>query len=200
MRDTPATWEKEYQSGQTPWDSGITPPEVVEFWSSGRLPTAGLALDLGCGTATNVAYLAALGLTAIGVEHAPTAALRGQRRIHERDLQKRAYLIQGDVTALPFRKLNAQYILDIGCFHGLYPEMRVGYVAGVVENLAVGGIYHLYAFDRVDILRDDPERAHRGVEEDEIAERFQPWFKVVEITRARPDRYPCRWYLLQKLS
>ena len=66
MRDTPATWEKEYQSGQTPWDSGITPPEVVKFWSSRRLPAQGAALDLGCGTATNVAYLANLGLRRSG--------------------------------------------------------------------------------------------------------------------------------------
>ncbi len=198
MRDTPTTWEKEYQSGQTPWDSGITPPEVVEFWSSKRLPAQGVALDLGCGTATNVAYLAGLGLTAIGVEHAPTALLRGQQRLRERDLGKRAHLIQGNVTALPFSQLGGCYMLDIGCFHGLYPEMRDNYVAGVVDNLAAGGIYHLYAFDRVDALRNDPERAHRGVEENEIVERFQPWLQVVEIVRARPDRYPCRWYLLRR--
>lgn len=196
MTESRNTWEEHYRNKQTPWDTGITPPEVVAFWQSGRLARAGLALDLGCGTATNVAYLRQLGLDAIGVEHAWSALQQGRQRLTERRLA--AALVQADVSQLPFRGANASYLLDIGCFHGLFAEQRQGYVAGVVENLAVGGYFHLYAFDRVDELRNNPERAHRGVEEDEIIERFCPQLSVVEIVRANPDRYPCRWYLLRK--
>lgn len=196
MRDTIAAWEENYRTLQTPWDTGITPPEVVAFGQSGQLDPHGSVLDLGCGTATNVAYLSELGLRAIGVEHAMTALLRGKARLAQRSLS--ADLVQADVSALPFRQVNACYILDVGCFHGLREEQRSGYVRGVVENLAPGGYYHLYAFDRIDEFRNNPERAHRGVEENEIVERFCPALTVVEIVRANPDRYPCRWYLLRK--
>jgi hypothetical protein len=75
--------------------------------------------------------------------------------------------------------------------------MRTDYTQNIVMNLAPQGYYHLYAFDRCEELGSDPARAHRGVEENEIVERFSPWLDVVDIQRARPDRYPCRWYLLR---
>ncbi len=55
-------WETHYATGNTPWDTQITPPEVQSFWTSGRLAPQGLALDIGCGPGTNVRYLAELGL------------------------------------------------------------------------------------------------------------------------------------------
>ena len=47
--DRHALFSERYASGETPWDSGITPPEIVELLA--ELP-AGSALDLGCGTGT----------------------------------------------------------------------------------------------------------------------------------------------------
>jgi len=61
-------WDQRYSSGSTPWDTGITPPEVVRFWREHSPPPRGLAVDIGCGPGTNVAYLAALGLRVIGVD------------------------------------------------------------------------------------------------------------------------------------
>ena len=44
-----ARFSERYASGDTPWDSGITPPEILELLDI--LP-AGCALDLGCGSGT----------------------------------------------------------------------------------------------------------------------------------------------------
>jgi len=55
-----AAWEAHYASGNTPWDTQITPPEVQAFWQSDRLAPVGLALDIGCGPGANVRYLAKL--------------------------------------------------------------------------------------------------------------------------------------------
>ena len=93
---------------------------------------------------------------------------------------------------------GAAYILDVGCFHGVRPSERDSYVAGIVANLRPGGYYQLYAFDRTPEMAADPDRKLMGVEDNEIAQRFTPQLTIVEIIRARPDRYPCRWYLLQK--
>ena len=48
-----------------PWDSGISPPELMEFIRSSQ---PGRALDLGCGTGTNIITLAKNGWQVTGVE------------------------------------------------------------------------------------------------------------------------------------
>lgn len=195
-------WEEHYASGDTPWDTQITPPEIAAFWAAGHLPPVGLALDIGCGPGTNVLFLAHQGLRAAGFDIALQPLLTGRQRIRTRapELAERTLLVQADVTALPLADAGAVYIMDVGCFHGIPPTGRPGYVNGIVRNLAPGGYYQLYAFDRTPEMTADPDRKLLGVTENEIVERFTPALRVVEIVRAAPDRYPCRWYLLQKLT
>ena len=202
-----ATWEERYRNGPRPWDTGITPPEVVEFWQKRPTPDrwaadnahlSGVALDIGCGTGTNAAYLAGQGLHAVGVELALNALLLAQQR---RDglppsVQQRLHFVQADVTRLPFTDANAVYILDVGCFHALPAFARFDYAKVISQNLAPGGHFHLYAFDRLPEESADPDA--RGFGETEVVELFTPALSVVEIIRARPDRRPCRWYLLRK--
>jgi cyclopropane fatty-acyl-phospholipid synthase-like methyltransferase len=49
-----------YWLRMTHWDTGQTPPEVQEAFNQGNIP-AGAALDLGCGTGTNVIFMAQRG-------------------------------------------------------------------------------------------------------------------------------------------
>ena len=197
--ETRRRWDQRYAGEMQPWDTQITPPEVVEFWSSGRLPTRGVVLDLGCGPGTNVRYLARLGLYAVGVEIAGSALLRARNRlhIHEPHLAGRAAFVCSDVCLLPFTGIGATYILDVGCLHSLPPHLRPYYAAGVVANLAPGGFYHLYAFDEP----DDPVPAASGptgLAPGEVSRLFTPALTLVEEIVARPERRPCRWYLLQR--
>lgn len=194
------TWEKHYQEGATPWDTRTTPPEVVAFWASGRLAPTGVAIDIGCGPGTNVAYLAGLGLQAIGVDLAGSALTLARERLQQQapPLLTRISFAQADVTCLPFHQANASYMLDIGCLHSLLPATRPAYARGVIENLAPGGYYQLYAFDCLADLVDDPVRRLRGMGDNEVVTLFAPHLQLVEVIRAKPDRYPCRWYLLRK--
>lgn len=195
-----AQWEAQYATGETPWDTQITPPEVQNFWRSGRLPPRGLALDIGCGPGTNVRFLAQQGLVAIGFDIALQPLLTGQRRLAERtpELVERASFVQADATRLPLTGAGADYILDVGCFHGAHPDERPAYVNGIIDNLRVGGYYHIYAFDRTREMAANPDRKLLGVEENEIVERYSYAMEIVEILIATPDPYPCRWYLLRK--
>lgn len=193
-------WEDRYSSGVTPWDTEMTPPEVDAFWASGRLPSQGLALDVGCGPGTNVLYLARQGLVAIGFDIAFQPVSTGRQRMLARapELAQRAWLIQADVTALPVYAAGASYILDLGCSHGLPQALRANYATGIVANLRSGGYYHLYAFDFVERPATDGEDRNIGLYANEVIERFTPALELVEIVEARPDPYPCRWYLLRK--
>jgi SAM-dependent methyltransferase len=196
-RATRARWDARYREGERPWDTQTTPPEVIDFWQQRRLPRRGLALDIGCGPGTNVAFLARLGLTAIGVEIAGAALLTAQQRHTGYGGGRAPLFVCADVSALPFTGLDAHYILDVGCFHSLPVELRAGYALGILANLAPGGFYHLYAFDQFD---PPPEMEHPGplgMAEGEVAQRLAP-LKLIEELVARPDRRPCRWYLLQR--
>lgn len=201
--DQRGRWEEHYASGHTPWDTQITPPEVLSFWASGRLAPVGLALDVGCGPGTNVLYLARLGLLAVGFDIAGQAVAVGRARILAwgADAAPGACLVQADAGALPLAGCGASYILDVGCSHGLPPVQRAALARAIIANLRPGGYYHLYAFDR-DTQPGGGDGASlasaMGMEENEVAERFAPQLEVVEIIRARPDRRPCRWYLLRK--
>jgi SAM-dependent methyltransferase len=194
------TWETHYQTGNTPWDSRVTPPEVQAFWATDRLPHTGLAIDVGCGPGTNVTYLARLGLMVVGTDLAGSALNLATQRLQDEPATLRGHIafVQSDVARLPFHNANADYMLDIGCFHGLPPALRDQYTAGIANNLRPGGYYQLYAFDCLADLTDDPVRKLRGMQADEVAARFALQLDVVEIIRANPDRYPCRWYLLRR--
>ena len=65
-------YERQYRRGAPRWDTGVTPPEVVEVFE-GEDPPSGRALDLGCGTGTNVLYLARHGFEVVGVDVSPLA-------------------------------------------------------------------------------------------------------------------------------
>lgn len=192
-------WNTRYQEGVTPWDTEITPPEVIDFWQSERLPRQGVALDLGCGPGTNVRLLARQGLNAIGVEIASAPLVTAHWRLKQDRSAPRdhAHFVIADVCLLPFHNLNAAYILDIGCLHSIPSPQRSHYVQSVVANLAPGGYYHLYAFD-ADPTIAEPTSGPIGMVTNEVVQRFTPALTLVEELIARPDRRPCRWYLLQR--
>jgi SAM-dependent methyltransferase len=198
IADPRGHWEERYRQGPRPWDTGITPPEVQEFWQERAVSPGGMALDIGCGPGTNVAYLARLGLHAVGVDLAGRALMLGRDRIIQAEpmLLRQVSFVQANVALLPLLHANAIYILDVGCLHGLPPATRYDYAKGIVANLAPGGYFHLFAFDHVP--DPDPERSLRGMADGEVEALFCPKMTVMDVLRGQPDRQPCRWYLLQR--
>ncbi len=123
------------------WDSNITPPELVEFIQS-RPP--GRAIDLGCGTGTNVIALAQHGWEAAGVDFVAKAIRQARRKARQAGLQ--AVFHYGDVTEGGFFSGQYDLILDIGCYHALPDEKRSLYRQNLAARLAPGGAYLLYTF------------------------------------------------------
>jgi len=126
-----------------PWDTNQTPPEVYEYMGSN---TPGRALDLGCGTGTNVITLAQAGWQAAGVDFVPKAIRAARRKARQAGVDVDFYV--GDVTRLEEISGVFDLILDIGCFHGLDLAGRLSYRDQIKRLIAPGGAYMLYIFFR----------------------------------------------------
>src|SRR5438270_4648330 len=83
--------------GRRRWDTGITPPELVRFVA---VSPPGRALDLGCGTGTNVVYLTQHGWDAVGVDFAARAVAKARERARRAGVASTFFV--GDVTRLGF--------------------------------------------------------------------------------------------------
>lgn len=125
--------------GSPPWDSGITPPEVFEFTQT---HPAGRALDIGCGTGTNVITLAKAGWQVTGFDFAPRAIQIAKRKIKQANIQ--AELFTDDATRM--RNISGKFdlVLDIGCFHSI--ENKANYLTQLDRVLAPGGFWLMYGF------------------------------------------------------
>jgi ubiquinone/menaquinone biosynthesis C-methylase UbiE len=124
-----------------PWDTGISPPELMQAIQTNP---PGKALDLGCGTGTNVITLAKNGWQVTGVDFAPRAIALARRKISQAGVQ--ADLRVGDVTNLEGVAGPFDLILDIGCFHSLDKTGRPAYLQNIRRLLSQSGIFLLYAF------------------------------------------------------
>ena len=127
-----------------PWDTGISPPELIEFIQS-NVP--GRALDLGCGTGTNAITLAQHGWRVIGIDFIGKAIRKARSKARQQGLKIDFFV--GDVTHL--EKIDGAFdlILDIGCFHNLPHAGKVKYVQNLERFLAPKGTFLLYGFTSV---------------------------------------------------
>jgi 2-polyprenyl-3-methyl-5-hydroxy-6-metoxy-1,4-benzoquinol methylase len=127
-----------------PWDSGISPPELLKFIDD---HPAGRAIDLGCGTGTNVITLARNGWQVTGIDFAPRAVQIAKRKAKKENVT--ASIAVGDVTRL--NKVSGLFdlALDMGCFHGV--KDRAAYLSVLKRILASGGYWLLYAIFESDL-------------------------------------------------
>ena len=107
------------------WDTGIPAPELVRF-IAGKPP--GNAIDVGCGTGTNLLYLARRKWKVTGIDFAPLAIARAERKMAGYP----GTLLVGDVTKLS--GLRPAGSVRPGTGHGLFPQSRRNWPAGVCQR------------------------------------------------------------------
>ena len=153
-----------------PWDTGISPPELIELIHNSK---PGRALDLGAGTGTNIITLARAGWEAVGIEYAIAAVIIARQKTKQAGVD--AKILFHDVTDLDFNTKDFDLVLDIGCFHSLNPAKRMQYRKNLYRLLKPGGIYLLYSF-----LNDGIEN-QTGISEEEINHFSHKLEKLSEI-------------------
>lgn len=185
------SFDLHYLLGRPPWDTEVTPPEVVELIEGKSLPP-GRALDLGCGAGTNCIYLARHGWEVVGVDFSILAIRRARRKVRQAGVECQFY--RGDVTNLAFLADPFDLALDIGCLHSLPPEKQERYAAEVARLVRPGGLYLLYAF----IPRPDRSAPH-GVASEEVHSLFAHAFAVEREERGEDLSGPrSAWYWLRR--
>ncbi|MGQ0604835.1 MAG: class I SAM-dependent methyltransferase [Anaerolineales bacterium] len=178
----------QYLFGRPPWDSGIPAPELVRVLNE---QPAGTALDLGCGTGTNVRYLAERGWRVTGLDFIPRAIEKAKRKTRGLEVT----LLVGDVTKLESASLPGPYdlALDIGCWHSLVDEGGRGrYAGGLAHWMKPGGLFMLYAF------QPGAEVNQWGIPKDEVIANFSPRFTLASYEQGQGR--PSAWYYFMRID
>jgi SAM-dependent methyltransferase len=126
--------------GRPPWDTGISPPELIEYLQN---TTPGKALDVGCGTGTNLLTMASYGWDVVGFDLSWISVLKARIKLLKAGAKGR--VLYGDASAALQPGTDFDLILDIGCYHGLSPQERGIYRRNLARWLKPGGNYLLYA-------------------------------------------------------
>ena len=173
---------------EPPCDTNITPPELIDFIEK---HPPGRALDLGCGTGTNVITLAQHGWEATGVDFTAKAIRAARRKARQAAIQ--AEFLAQEVTQLDNLVEPFDLILDIGCLHSIASQGQSDYIKNLDRLLKPGGSYLLYVF-----FREDPDSTSAGLIESDL-EKFSPHLELVSRQNGT-DRGTRRsaWLLFRK--
>jgi len=181
-------FEWRYWRGKTPWDTQITPPEVVEF-IAGTPP--GIALDLGCGTGTNAITLARRGWQATGVDFAPEAIRMARRKAVAAGLEIDFHT--ADVADLSMLAGPYDYVLDIGCLFVLKERERIRYAAELARLTRAQSWYMLYAW-----LPRPWQGGLWGISADNVESLLGGDFLRVRHVIGQEKGHPSAWYWYQR--
>jgi cyclopropane fatty-acyl-phospholipid synthase-like methyltransferase len=181
-------FEIRYLLGKVPWDTGITPPELLNFMAA-RPP--GNALDIGCGTGTNAITLAKRGWEATGIDFSAQAIARARRKARHAGLDIR--FLQGDVRALGELPGPYDLCLDIGCFHSLPLGARKTYADRIHGLLGAGGTYLLYTF-----LKPPDDTVSSWPSEQELRTHFGTKFDIHTVEYGTDQRRTSAWFTMQR--
>lgn len=177
-----------YWFGIPPWDTGITPPEVSKFLK-GTKP--GRALDLGCGTGTNVLTIAEHGWLVEGVDYVDRAVRTARRKALKKGLDDRVKFRVGDVLSPTVFQGEYDLILDIGCFHSFSGDNVDRYIENIYSHLVNGGSLLLY------VHLNESSRASHGATEESLKKMGEKLTLVKRVDGEESDK-PSAWLEYKK--
>jgi SAM-dependent methyltransferase len=168
--------------GAPPWDTGVSPPELLEFIQEN---SPGYAIDFGCGTGTNAITLARNGWKVTGIDFIGKAVNTARRKARRAGLD--INFITGDVTDISPVKHDFDLVLDIGCFHTLSQSKKEAYLANLDRLLKPGGSFLLYGW--LDTGQDDSV----GIREIDITQLSDKLEMVDQAIGTERGMQPSTW-------
>ncbi|HEX5809100.1 MAG TPA: class I SAM-dependent methyltransferase [Anaerolineales bacterium] len=174
---------------QPPWDTGISPPELLEFIQN---HPHGRAIDIGCGSGTNVVTLASAGWSVTGVDFAPRAIQLARQKVRQAGL--RAELLVRDATTLQGIDGPFDFALDLGCFHGISRGGQIKYLEQLQRILARDGFWLMYGF-----IKPESDQSGSGLAQEDI-DRVSARLTLISRRDGLDDGRgkPSAWFLFQQ--
>jgi SAM-dependent methyltransferase len=172
---------------QPPWDTQESPPELLEFIAQ---HPSGRALDLGCGTGTNVITLAKHGWQVTGVDFVGRAVNKAREKARMAGVS--AELLVEDVTKLDLISGKFDLILDIGCFHSLDDDEKLVYIANLNRLTGPGNYYLMYGF-----IADDNDSGP-GIQESDLRSLEVNFILSNRIDGTERGQRPSAWFTYQR--
>ena len=153
----------------------------MEWLDSAGAPRSGTAVVPGCGRGHEVLALAARGVSATGLDFAPSAVAAARAAAERAGLGARARFVQVDVFAAPdLLGVRFDLALEHTCYCAIDTDRRDEYVDVLHRLLRPGGrlVALLYAHDR-------PGGPPFGTTEGEVRRRFSRRFELDRLEPAR---------------
>jgi SAM-dependent methyltransferase len=171
-----ARWEQRYVDDELPWDSGkpdLYLRRVIEEHSV----KPGKALEIGCGTGTNLIWLAEHGFTMTGLDLSQTAIAKAEAKVAVVGVNCR--LFNGDFLVDQVPGAPFEFVYDRGCWHSFDgAEERSCFASRVGNLLAPEGMWHSLIGSTDGPPRDTgPPRRSAA----EIALAVEPHFEILEL-------------------
>src|SRR5437868_14089651 len=109
-------WNNRYRDGDLPWDTGLPSSELQGVVSRNTIQPC-RALEIGCGTGTNSVWLAQQGFEVTGIDLAPLAVERAEKRAQSAGVQ--VHFMAADVLDLADLDGPFAFFFDRGCYHAV---------------------------------------------------------------------------------
>jgi SAM-dependent methyltransferase len=169
-------WEELYKATAKetmPWYYPALDPDLERALAAQGI-TAGKALDLGTGPATQALALAERGFTVTGTDLSASAVAGAVEAARQRGVAAR--FLEDDILA---SRLDEAFdvVFDRGCFHVLPPDRRSDYALTLARLLAPRGFFFLKCFSVNERGNEAPHRFAPG----DIHQVFDPHVEILGI-------------------
>ncbi len=170
-------WNERYETGSTPWDSGLPSVELRRVISEAKIQPCRV-LELGCGTGTNAVLLAQLGFEVTAIDLSALAIEQAMQKASEAGVE--VTFICGDVCSIARPSEPFPLVFDRGCFHCIRRDVGVGIILETLERVTAAGSQLIVFTGNANEKRD---HGPPGLFEEDIRQELDGLF---EISQLRP--------------
>ncbi len=176
-------WEERYRQNETPWDTGLPSSELMRVLAARRIGPCRV-LELGCGTGTNVVWLAEQGFDAMGVDVSPRAIEAARHRAAEAGVSP--HFMAGNLLTLEGLGEPFDLLFDRGCYHAVRRDDCDGYLRTADRWTRPGALALVLTGNARQEGQDGPPR----VTEEELRTELGRVFEVIDLREMHFDRSP----------
>lgn len=173
-------WNQRYETGSTPWDSGLPSLELRRVIKEADVQPCRV-LELGCGTGTNALLLVRLGFDVTAVDLSPLAIEKAKEKASKAGVEV-SWMCR-DVCSIEKPDQTYPLVFDRGCFHCIRRDVGVECILATLERVTATGSRLILLTGNANEKRD---HGPPGLFEEDIRNDLGGLF---EINQLRPFRF-----------